>query len=87
MLSQVCHIFCCQILSSEFLLGLEEMTSLFESERDRAAKLQTTVHDLTEQSREASERLTQHANTEKALTDKTRDLVRAYMHMHHALWF
>lgn len=54
------------------------MTSLFESERERVSKLQSTVHDLTQQYSDATERLTLHANAEKTLTDKTRDLVSIY---------
>lgn len=62
---------------TDLLPGLQEMTSLFEAERDRAVRLQSTVQDLTVQSRDATERIAQLTISEKALTDKTRDLVRA----------
>ena len=55
------------------------MTSLYESERDRATTLQSKVDDLTTQNREAEERIAQLTNAEKNLTDKTRDLVRIHV--------
>ena len=61
--------------SADSSSGLEEMTSLFETERERAARLQTTVQDLTARNEDATDRITQLTNSEKALTDKTRDLV------------
>lgn len=51
------------------------MSELFREERERNSQLQATVQDLTSENREAAERITQQAASEKALTDKTRDMV------------
>lgn len=51
------------------------MSELFREERERNSRLQATVQDLTSENREAAERITQQAASEKALTDKTRDMV------------
>ncbi|KAI0692962.1 hypothetical protein BC835DRAFT_1276803 [Cytidiella melzeri] len=55
---------------------LDDTTTLLQAERSRADRLQTTVNDLTVKNHDAGHRVSELAASEKALTDKTRDLER-----------